>query len=46
MDEKIMHEAIKVITKLLQNEPDNQGLLATQNMIHDIIEGYLILHLE
>jgi hypothetical protein len=42
MEEQIMHEAMKVIAKLLQNEPDNQGLLAAQDMIHDIIQGYLI----
>jgi hypothetical protein len=42
MDEKIMFEAMAVIKRLLQEEPNNQGLLDAQEMIYDIIQGFLI----
>lgn len=37
-----MFEAMAVIKRLLQEEPNNQGLLDAQEMIYDIIQGFLI----
>lgn len=42
MDEQTIHQAITVVSKQLELDPNNQGLIELRIRLYEFIEGFLI----